>query len=246
MTNAAPQHWAVVSGAAGSLGRAIAHHLAGAAWHVLAIDRSDVPSDGALVGRVADALDRASVKHALDETIPAGEPIRLLVNAVGLIWNEPLLSVQGRGLQPHRVDSWREVIDANLTAPFVVASTVAARMVRAGGGAIVNFSSVSARGNAGQPAYSAAKAGIEGLTRAMASELGPLGVRVNAVAPGFIDVPSTRAAVSADRLLSITDRTPVRRLGAIEDVLAAIDYLAAQPFVNGTVLAVDGGFAFSR
>ena len=243
MTDAAPaRRWAVVSGAAGSLGRTVAAHLAGSGWHVLGIDRVEVVSDATLVGRVADALDGAAVKQALDEVIPPREPIPLLVNAVGLIWNEPVLSLQGRAFQPHRLESWRDVIDANLTAPFVIASTVAARMVRAGGGSIVNFSSVSAGGNGGQAAYSAAKAGIEGLTRAMANELGPLGVRVNAIAPGFIDVPSTRAALSAERLSSIADRTPVRRLGAVADVLAAVDYLAAQPFVNGTVLAVDGGF----
>ena len=92
------------------------------------------------------------------------------------------------------------VIDANLTAPFVAATQVAARMVRRGGGSIVNFSSIASEGNAGQAAYGAAKAGIEGLTRTMAIELGPLGVRVNALALGFIDVATTRNAVADERL----------------------------------------------
>jgi 3-oxoacyl-[acyl-carrier protein] reductase len=152
------------------------------------------------------------------------------------------LSLRGATWQPHGIDTWRQVIDANLTAPFVVASTVALRMARSGGGAVINFSSIAARGNIGQAAYSAAKAGIEGLTRSMAAELGPLGIRVNAIAPGFIDVPSTRAAVTDDQLASIADRTPARRLGSVEDVLAAVDFLAHSPFVTGIVLDLNGGF----
>ncbi len=111
--------------------------------------------------------------------------------------------------------SWRDVIDANLTAPFVVATQVAARMARRGGGSIVNFSSIASEGNAGQAAYSAAKAGIEGLTRTMAIELGPLGVRVNALALGFIDVATTREAVADERLQTYAQKTPLGRLGQV-------------------------------
>lgn len=235
------RRWAVVSGGAGSLGRPIALHLAATGLQVLAVDRAAPDGDQGLVGRAADALDPAAVKAVLDEAIPAGEPIALLVNAVGLIWNEPMLSLKGRAFQPHRLETWRDVIDANLTAPFVMASAVALRMVRTGGGSIVNISSVSARGNPGQAAYSAAKAGVEGLTRAMAAELGPLGVRVNAIAPGFIDVASTRAALSAEQLAALVERTPARRLGTLDDIISAVDYLRQQTFVNGVVLEVTGG-----
>jgi 3-oxoacyl-[acyl-carrier protein] reductase len=235
--------WAVVSGAAGSIGRAVSKHLAASAWQVLALDREMAPADDtAIVARAIDAADRAAVQRALDDVIPPRETIGLLVNAVGAIWNEPVLSLRGAAWQPHGIDTWRQVIDANLTAPFVVASTVALRMARSGGGAVINFSSIAARGNIGQAAYSAAKAGIEGLTRSMAAELGPVGIRVNAIAPGFIDVPSTRTAVTNDQLAAIADRTPARRLGSVEDVLEAVDFLARSPFVTGIVLDVNGGF----
>jgi 3-oxoacyl-[acyl-carrier protein] reductase len=181
------------------------------------------------------------VRQALAETIPANETIALLVNAVGQIWNEPILAFRGAKLTTHSLDSWRSVIDANLTAPFVVATQVAARMVRRGGGSIVNFSSIASGGNAGQAAYGAAKAGIEGLTRTMAIELGPFGVRVNAVAPGFIDVATTRTAVAEDRLQTYAQNTPLGRLGHVDDVISAIEFLAANTFVNGTIVTLDGG-----
>jgi 3-oxoacyl-[acyl-carrier protein] reductase len=133
------------------------------------------------------------------------------------------------------------VTDANLTAPFIVATQVAARMVRRGGGSIVNFSSIASEGNVGQAAYSAAKAGVEGLTRTMAIELGPLGVRVNAIALGFIDVATTRNAVPADRLQAYVQKTPLGRLGHVDDVVHAIEFFASSKFANGTVVKLDGG-----
>ena len=133
------------------------------------------------------------------------------------------------------------MIDDNLTAPFVVATQVAARMVRRGGGAIVNFSSIASEGNAGQAAYGAAKAGIEGLTRTMAIELGPLGVRVNALALGFINVATTRNAVADDRLQGYVKQTPIGRLGLAEDVTNAIEFLATNTFANGAIVRLDGG-----
>jgi 3-oxoacyl-[acyl-carrier protein] reductase len=240
---AARRGWAIVTGGNGSLGRPIAEHLAVGGWRVLSLDREEPhePHPG-VISRAVDLTEPAAVEQILDAAIPRRDPIGLLVNAVGLIWNEPILSIRGASLQTHGLDSWRRVVEANLTAPFVVASIVARRMARSGGGAVVNFSSIAAGGNAGQAAYSAAKAGIEGLTRAMAGELGPMGITVNAIAPGFVDVPSTRAALTPDQLSAITARTPSRRLGGVHDVIAAVDFLAANTFVTGVVLDVNGGF----
>jgi 3-oxoacyl-[acyl-carrier protein] reductase len=236
--------WVVVSGAAGALGSALASHYGRLSRRVLALDQlfspAEAPPEG-IVARGIDLLNEAAVREAMTETLGAGDGISLLVNAVGQIWNEPLLAFRGTKLATHNLETWRKVTDANLTAPFVVATQVAARMVRHGGGCIVNFSSIASEGNAGQAAYSAAKAGIEGLTRTMAIELGPLGVRVNAVALGFIDVPTTRAAVVGGRLEQYAEKTPLGRLGRFEDVVSAVEFLASNTFVNGTILKVDGG-----
>jgi 3-oxoacyl-[acyl-carrier protein] reductase len=225
--------WVVVSGAGGALGGALAQHFASGGRRVLGLDRSfdaAAPAPG-VTTRTVDLLVEADLRQALADTIPANESIALLVNAVGLIWNEPVLALRGAKFATHSVETWRTVTDANLTAPFVVATQVAARMVRRGGGSIVNFSSIASRGNAGQAAYGAAKAGIEGLTRTMA----------NAVALGFIDVASTRSAVADERLQVHARNTPLGRLGDVEDVIGAVEFLAANRFANGTIVKLDGG-----
>jgi 3-oxoacyl-[acyl-carrier protein] reductase len=235
--------WVVISGAGGALGRALAHHFASRGRRVLGLDRTfeaAAPAPG-VTARTLDLLIEADVRQALADTIPANEAIALLVNAVGLIWNEPVLALRDAKFATHSLETWRKVTDANLTAPFVVAMQVAARMVRRGGGSIVNFSSIASEGNAGQAAYGAAKAGIEGLTRTMAIELGPLGVRVNAVALGFIDVATTRTAVADEPLQAYAQRTPLGRLGDVEDVIGAVEFLATNRFANGTIVKLDGG-----
>src|SRR4051812_28825926 len=235
--------WVVVSGAGGAIGVELVAHFAASGHPVLALDRMFDASrqHASAVSRALDLTDEAQVRAVLADAIPAAAPIALLVNAVGLIWNEPTLSFKGAKLVAHGADSWRRVIEANLTAPFIVAAQVAARMARRGGGAIVNFSSIASEGNAGQAAYGAAKAGIEGLTRTMAIELGPLGVRVNALALGFIDVATTRSAVADERLQSYAQKTPLGRLGRIEDVIDVIEFLAGNTFANGTIVKLDGG-----
>lgn len=239
-------NWVIVSGSSGAIGSAIVDRFVTRGMPVLALDRElgragESKDAAGLVTRTVDLTSESNVKAVLDDVLAPGHRIDLLINAVGLIWNEPLVALRGATFQPHGLDSWRRVIESNLTGAFVIASHVAARMARSGGGAIINFSSISARGNAGQAAYSAAKAGIEGLTRSMASELGQIGIRVNALAPGFFDVSSTRAALSEHHLEALSEQTPLRRLGQLDELMDAIDFLAGNDFVNGAVLDLNGG-----
>lgn len=236
---------AVVTGAGGALGFHIVAHFLGTGRTVLAIDR-DTRALSSLAGHerlnvvTADLCDPASLDEAL-AIIPKSEPIGLLVNAVGFILNDPVLAIRGAKLRRHSIEAWRQVLDANLTAPFVACVAIAERMARTGGGCIINFSSVTAKGNPGQAAYSAAKAGVEGLTRALAQELGAYGIRVNAISPGFIDVQSTREALSSDQIAAKTAQSPLNRLGRAEEIAVAIDAIEANAFMTGVVLPVDGG-----
>ncbi len=233
-----------MSGAGGALGRALAAHYGCLGRRVLALDRqfdSDQKPPNGTTTRTVDLLKEDDVRGVIAENLGVGDGVSLLVNAVGQIWNEPLLAFRGNKLITHGLDTWRSVTDANLTAPFIVAKHVAAHMVRHGGGCIVNFSSIASSGNAGQAAYSAAKAGIEGLTRTMAIELGPMGVRVNALALGFIDVATTRQAVADNRLEQYSERTPLGRLGRLDEVVSAVEFFATNTFVNGAIVRVDGG-----
>jgi 3-oxoacyl-[acyl-carrier protein] reductase len=234
----------VISGAGGALGSRLVSHFVGRNRSVLALDRrfdNAFEENERLLCRNLDLTSESDVGAALAAASDRFGQIGLLVNTVGMIWNEPVLSFRQGRLEAHSLDNWRMVLEANLTAAFVVASAVASRMARSGGGAIVNFSSIAARGNSGQVAYSAAKAGIEGMTVTMARELGPMGVRVNALAPGFIEAPTTRANVADDQLKAHIENTPLGRLGAPRDVIGAVEFLASNEFVNGVVLRIDGG-----
>lgn len=236
----------VVTGGASGLGLGIAAALAG---------RGAVPI---LIDRDAEALRRAGDQvgcpaHLADLTLPdqvaavadkvcaEGVPCGLVNNA-GVIRNGMLLNLLSRDEPYHSLDLWDEVISINLTSVFLVTRAFASRMVRARvRGAIINMSSISARGNAGQGAYAAAKAGVEALTRSWAKELGPLGLRFVAVAPGFIDTPSTRMALNEEVLNELRQKTPLRRLGEVAEVTSAVLYALENDMLTGTVLDVDGG-----
>jgi 3-oxoacyl-[acyl-carrier protein] reductase len=134
------------------------------------------------------------------------------------------------------------VLSSCLSSAFHVAACTVLKMVRSRKrGVILNISSICSRGNAGQAAYSAAKAGLNGLTLALAKELGPLGVRVVALSPGYIDTASTRDHLTAAKLEQITGSVPLKRLGKIEEVVLTVKFILANEYVNGTVIELDGG-----
>jgi 3-oxoacyl-[acyl-carrier protein] reductase len=238
---------AIVTGGAGSLGRAIALGLRDKAYRVVALDR-----DGAALATMAseigisttecDLLDASATERCIGEVWERHGPISILVNAVGLIHSAPLLNVTARTGRRHSIEAWRRVIDLNLTAVFLATVNVVDRMVSTRTqGVVINFSSVAAAGNAGQGAYSAAKAGVNAMTKAWAKELGVLGIRFVAIAPGFLDVPSTRTALPEPILKEWIKRTPLRRLGSVEDVISAIVFAITNENLTGKVIEIDGG-----
>lgn len=166
----------------------------------------------------------------------------VVINCAGLILSAPLLAMRDGKLEVHRFEDWKRVIDVTLSAAFYVTAICAREMAASmRKGVIINISSICADGNEGQAAYSAAKAGINAMTVALAKELGPLGIRVAAVAPGFLDTASTRQSVSKERLEQVRKRIPLKRLGTQEQVLAAIDFVIQNEYFHGKVLELDGG-----
>ena len=182
-----------------------------------------------------DVTDRTSVELMVKETLEKFARIDILVNNAG-ITQDALLSKMTE-------EQWNKVIAVNLTGVFNCTQAVLPVMLEQGAGAIINTSSVvGVYGNIGQTNYAATKAGVIGMTKSWAKELGKKGIRVNAVAPGFIMTEMT-AQVPEQVLATMQNKTPLKRLGIPSDVAAAYLFLASDEssYINGQVLGVDGG-----
>ena len=183
----------------------------------------------------AEARDPGSAPAVVTEVEDTLGPLDALVANAGITRDGPAVRMTG--------EAWRAPIEINLTGTMLAVRAVLAGMMRRGSGSVVAISSVvGSQGNAGQANYAASKAGLVGLVRSLAREAGPAGVRVNAVAPGYVTTRLTDALADAqrDRLLAAT---ALGRLGAPSDVAGPVAWLcsAAAAFVTGAVLAVDGG-----
>jgi 2-hydroxycyclohexanecarboxyl-CoA dehydrogenase len=241
---------AIVTGGGSGIGLAISERLAADGAAVAVLDRDAASAEDAAakisssglpaIGVEADVTDRARVEAAVAETAARLGAPTILVNNAGLHLFGPFLQIDE--------DTWRRVLDINLTGTYHGCQAVLPHMLEAGWGRIVNISSSSAQG--GQPfmaAYVSSKAGVIGLTQALALEFGPKGITVNTIPPGFIDTPMLRAQEAKGLLGAGVDehaaRTPVRRIGRPEDVAAATAFLVSEEasYITGQVFGVNGG-----
>lgn len=237
---------ALVTGAGRGIGRGIALALAGAGADVAVNDFADEAACAAVVTEVkglgrkglvvmADVSDEAQVNDMVDRIERELGPLGVAINNAGITRDNVVMM-----MDPADFDA---VIATHLRGSFLVSKAAARRMFRRRAGCIINVSSVvGRRGNPGQANYAAAKAGIIGLTKSLARELGARGVRVNAIAPGYIDTPMTQALPDETRRL-IVDSTPLKSIGTTDDVASAVVFLASPlaRFLTGVILPVDGG-----
>ena len=233
----------LVTGGAGGIGQAIAQRFAGVGSNVVVNDVSEEQADavvadikssgGNAMAAVADVSNADQVNAMVESVMAAHGRIDVLVNNAGLV--SPMLHF-------FEADEawWRRIIDVNLTGHFLVSHPVARIMAKAGGGSIINMSSGGAtRAHRAFTAYDATKGGIEALTRAMALDLGPYNIRVNALMPGSID---TSGLGIEDRKLR-GENVPLGRIGEPIDMTGAALFLASDDasYVTGDVIKVDGG-----
>ncbi len=234
---------ALVTGASRGIGRAIAMELAARGATVVGTATSDAGAaaiDAALAphggtGIVLDVRDAAASDPAIERVQKTFGGLHILVNNAGITQDTLAMRMKD--------DDWDAVIDVNLSAVFRLARGVLRGMLKAKGGRIVNITSVvGSAGNAGQANYCAAKAGVAGMTRALAKEVGSRGITVNCVAPGFIDTDMTKGLAAA-QIDALTGQIPLGRLGQPEDVAAAVAFLVspAASYITGTTLHVNGG-----
>ena len=236
---------ALVTGASRGIGLAGAAALAQAGAHVVLAARGREALDAAVAAIVAQGgaaeamqLDVADLA-AVEREISAQAPFDILFNNAGASRPKPMLTTTP--------DDYNHVMDVNMRSAYFVAKAVAAGMVRAGkGGAIIHTSSQMGHvGGADRTVYAASKHAIEGLTKAMAIELGPHKIRVNSIGPTFIRTDLTQATFdNPERLAWIMSKIKLGRVGEVEDIMGAVVFLAsdAAALITGTSLLIDGGW----
>src|SRR5690606_38826027 len=190
----------------------------------------------------ADVADEQSVAALYDRVVEDFESLDASVANAGILRDGLLIKArEGGPIEKLSLADWQAVIDVNLTGVFLCGREAAAHMARIGaGGVIVNIASLSREGNFGQSNYSAAKAGVAALTVVWAKELARHGIRVNAIAPGFIETEMV-ASMRPEILEKLAASIPLKRLGRPEEIAHTLVYLLENDYVNGRVVEVDGG-----
>ena len=234
----------IVTGAAAGIGNATARRFAQEGCKVASWDVKDGQASPGGIFQKVDVTSAASVAAAVEEVVARWGAVHVLVNNAGILRDGQLVKYKEGALTGMMSDQqFDAVISVNLKGVFVCARAVTPRMIQGGGGVILNASSVvGLYGNFGQTNYVATKAGVIGMTRVWARELGKYHIRVNAVAPGFIATEMVKS-MPEKVLQSMVDHTPLGRMGQPEDIANAYLWLAsdAASFVSGAVISVDGG-----
>lgn len=237
------QRVVLVTGAARGIGAAIARRFAADGARVVVHDR-----DAQDLEQAAEALPGErplTLVGDLAQTTVAERLVADVVERHGRL--DALICNAGTGwlaaLEDHPLDAWERVMAVNLRAPFVLARAAQPHLA-ATRGSIVTTASVAATGLGGQAAYDASKGGLISLTRALAVELGPLGIRVNAVCPGFVETRLGEHPATRERVATTVAAQPIKRLGRVDEIAAVVAYLASEraSYVTGQALHVDGGW----
>ncbi|MCW2809706.1 MAG: 3-oxoacyl-[acyl-carrier-protein] reductase [Friedmanniella sp.] len=234
-----PSRVVLVTGGNKGIGRGIAERLLAAGHRVAATYRTgEVPAG--VLGVVCDVTDAAQVESAFSEVEKALGPVEVVVANAGITRDGLLMRMSD--------EDWDAVIATNLTGAFRVARRAARPMIKGRFGRIILISSVVGQlGSAGQVNYASSKAGLVGMARSLARELGSRGVTANVIAPGFIETDMT-AELGAELVKKYESQIPLGRLGAVDDIAATVAFLAsdAAGYITGALIPVDGGLGMGH
>lgn len=231
------QKHALVTGGSRGIGREIVKVLLSEGYAVWSLSRSKSEEHENLHHVGCDMADRSSVEAALETVIKEAGTLDVLVNNAGITRDGLIMRMKD--------EAWDEVLAVNLTSVFLTCRRISRLMANQRKGSIINISSVvGIMGNGGQTNYAASKAGIIGFSKSLARELSARNVRVNVIAPGFIDTAMTEV-LSETLRLQIATQIPLGRIGKAKEVANAVAFLASEKasYITGQVLAVDGGMA---
>jgi 3-oxoacyl-[acyl-carrier protein] reductase len=237
---------ALITGGASGLGLAITQDILAAGGTAIILDRdiaalNEMESNPNLHKFEADLLQTDKLLPLL-QSVFSQFKVNVLINNAGILHNKPLVSFNSEGFTKLSENEWDLVFNINLKAPFLLCREVSEHFIRNRiKGVIINISSIAAQGNLGQSAYSASKAGLEAFTKVIAKELGPMGIRAAAIAPGFMNTNSTHHIMNPSYLNNLVKGVPLRKLGKDTEIAKGVKFIIENDYFTGKILSIDGG-----
>lgn len=189
-----------------------------------------------------DVSDDDSVKKSIKKVNENSFYPDVLINNAGIIHSEPLINFLSKDNRIHSRENWKQVISTDLDSVFFVTRRVVDLMIQnRKKGVVISISSICSKGNKGQSAYSAAKAGVNALTNTWSKEISPLGIRFVSISPGFLDTESTRKSLNDNQINNIIKSIPLNNLGSPFSIAQTADFIINNEYINGANIEVDGG-----
>ena len=239
----------IITGASSGIGKFLCQSFSPNFDYVIGVDKKQeiesLTTDSSnFLGFCCDLTNEQDVEATINKALETNPLPNVLINNAGIIHNELLYNLLDRDKPKHSSTIWKNILDSNLTSAFLITREIVNHWINNRvKGKIINISSICAKGNIGQSAYSSAKAGVEAFTKTLSKELAPFGIRTNCIAPGFIDTESTRNALEEKKLNQIIQQIPLRRLGEPKEIFSAANFLIQNEYINGAILPVDGGMS---
>ncbi len=236
----------IITGGARGLGRRFAEDLkkAGGKPYVLDVMQESLDTlkaETGIEGEIVDVSNEAAVEAFFEKFTAANGPVDVLINNAGITADALFIKQKGDEMTKFPLSNWEKVININLTGVFLCAREAAAHMVKHKvKGVIINISSICRVGNFGQTNYSASKSAVDAMTVTWAKELARYGIRVGAIAPGYINTEMV-AKIKQEVLDKLIEKIPVGRLGEMEEISKTAQFIIANDFFTGRVIEVDGG-----